>query len=223
MQRMRLIGIAVGGLVTALLLAGCSSTTDATSGEPIDLDAVEVREYQGERLGSVADFRENSIKGPQEVSLGDYRLEVVGEVATPLSLTYEQVLERQSFKKVVTLNCVEGWSVKVLWEGVRLTELLEQAGYDRSAKVVIFRCYDGYSTSLPLQTVIERDLLFAHKMNGIDLPSERGYPFQVVAEDRWGYKWAKWVTEIEVSNDQDFEGYWESRGYDNDATLPEKQ
>ena len=44
----------------------------------------------------------------------------------------------------------------------------------------------------------------------------------MVAEDRYGYKWVKWVTEIEVSDDENFRGYWESRGYDNDATLPSK-
>jgi DMSO/TMAO reductase YedYZ molybdopterin-dependent catalytic subunit len=56
-------------------------------------------------------------------------------------------------------------------------------------------------------------------MNGIDLPAERGYPFQVVAEDKFGYKWAKWVTSIEVSDDENFKGYWESRGYDNNAGI----
>ncbi|TLM98331.1 MAG: oxidoreductase, partial [Actinobacteria bacterium] len=105
-------------------------------------------------------------------------------------------------------------------ERVRIADLLEQAGYDPGAKVVIFRCYDGYSTSLPLDFVVGRNLLLAYKMNGIDLPRERGYPFQVVAEDKWGYKWAKWVTGIEVSSDTRFLGYWEKRGYDNDATLP---
>ena len=84
---------------------------------------------------------------------------------------------------------------------------------------MIFRCADGYSTSLPLDYVVDRDILLAYKMNGVDLPPERGYPFQVVAEDKWGYKWAKWVTAIEVSNDTDFRGYWEQRGYDNDATC----
>jgi DMSO/TMAO reductase YedYZ molybdopterin-dependent catalytic subunit len=114
---------------------------------------------------------------------------------------------------------VEGWSVDILWEGVLLRDLLEEAEYDRGAKVVIFRCADGYSTSLPLGYVIERDILLAHKMNDVVLPEERGYPFQVVAEDKLGYKWAKWVTEIEVSDDADFEGYWEQRGYSNDADI----
>ena len=184
------------------------------------LAPAEVTQYKGQRLGSIEDFRENSIKGPQEVDIDSYRLTVAGEVATPLSLTYDQVIDGQAAEKVVRINCVEGWSVDILWKGVLLADLLKEAGYDRAGKVVIFRCADGYSTSLPLDYIVDRDILLAYQMNGVDLPPERGYPFQVVAEDKWGYKWAKWVTGIEVSNDTDFKGYWESRGYDNDATLP---
>jgi DMSO/TMAO reductase YedYZ molybdopterin-dependent catalytic subunit len=107
-----------------------------------------------------------------------------------------------------------------LWEGVKLADLIAEAGIDAGADTVVFRCVDGYSTSLPLRFVQERDILLAHKMNGVELPADRGFPFQVVAEDKWGYKWAKWVTAIELSDDPDFEGYWESRGYDNAADLP---
>jgi DMSO/TMAO reductase YedYZ molybdopterin-dependent catalytic subunit len=39
----------------------------------------------------------------------------------------------------------------------------------------------------------------------------------LVAEDKWGYKWVKWITAIEVSDDASFEGYWEERGYSNNA------
>lgn len=209
---------------TAIVVAtsGCAllaTNTDVRTGEVIDLESVEVREYQGKRLDSVGEFRENSIKGPQSVDVSTYRLSMTGMVASPQRLTYEQVIDRPAYKKVVRLNCVEGWSVDILWEGVRIVDLLEQAGYDPSGKVVIFSCEDGYTTSLPLETVIERDLLLAYRMNGIDLPAERGYPFQVVAEDKLGYKWAKWVTGIEVSNDANYKGYWESRGYDNDADV----
>lgn len=225
----RRISTAVCGLIAisvATIISGCgartSAITDAGTDAAVNLDRVEVREYRGEKLGSAADFRENSIAGPQAVDLEKYRLEVSGEATAPLSLTYDEVIDRPTYEKVVRLNCVEGWSVDILWEGVRITDLLREAGYDPSAATVIFHCADGYTTSLPLDTVVERQLLLAYKMNGIDLPKERGYPFQVVAEDRWGYKWAKWVTRIEVSNDADYEGYWESRGYDNDAGLPDK-
>jgi DMSO/TMAO reductase YedYZ molybdopterin-dependent catalytic subunit len=78
---------------------------------------------------------------------------------------------------------------------------------------------DGYTTSLPLDYFAERDILLAYKMNDVVLPPERGFPFQLVAEDKWGYKWIKWVERIELSADEDYEGYWERRGYDNEADL----
>ena len=56
-------------------------------------------------------------------------------------------------------------------------------------------------------------------MNEIPVPDERGFPFVLVAEDKWGYKWIKWVTRIEVSNDASFKGYWEQRGYNQDGSL----
>jgi DMSO/TMAO reductase YedYZ molybdopterin-dependent catalytic subunit len=58
-------------------------------------------------------------------------------------------------------------------------------------------------------------------MNNITLPAERGFPFQLVAESKWGYKWIKWVTEIELSDNLNYKGYWESRGYSNNGNLNE--
>ncbi len=220
-------GVALGALLAlAVLATGClgapgsgGGPNSAETGEPTDLQRIEIREYEGKDLSSVEDFRENSISGPQEVDIDDYTLTVSGLVDTPLELTYEQVLAREQFEKVVTLNCVEGWSVDILWEGVRVADLLDQAGADTEARVIIFRAQDGYSTSLPADFVRDNDILMAYKMNGVDLPAERGFPFQLVAEERWGYKWIKWITEIEVSDDTSFEGYWESRGYSNDGAL----
>lgn len=213
----------------ALLVSGCFGSPIGTGGgpsgggsEPTEPHKIEVREYEGRDLSSVEDFRENSIKGPQQVDVDTYRLRVTGLVEKPLELGYEQVLaDNSAYTKVVTLNCVEGWSVDILWEGVRIADLLESAGADTSARIVIFRSVDGYSTSLPLEFVRDRGILLAYKMNGVVLPPERGFPFQVVAEDKWGYKWAKWVEEIEVSDDASFEGYWERRGYSNDGDLSE--
>src|SRR3989339_449468 len=55
----------------------------------------------------------------------------------------------------------------------------------------------------------------------LTLIPERGFPFQLVAEDKWGYKWIKWITEIEFSNDLNYKGYWESRGYSDTGNLNE--
>lgn len=187
--------------------------------EPAMLGGAEVREYQGEDLSSISEFRENSIRGPQHVSLEDYELKITGLVDNPLALTYDQVLDRQHYSKVVRLDCVEGWSVHILWEGVLLEDLLNQVGVKDGAVTVIFHAADGYTSSLPLTYIRQNQIMLAHKMNGVVLPPERGFPFQVVAESKWGYKWVKWVTEVELSADPDYKGYWETRGYNNNGDV----
>jgi DMSO/TMAO reductase YedYZ molybdopterin-dependent catalytic subunit len=208
-------------LSLSLALAACGSRPAAAQGAkaPVELKPVEVRSYEGADLSSVNDFRENSIRGVQKVDLTTYRLEVTGLVATPLSLAYDQVVARNLYKKVVTLHCVEGWDATILWEGVKVEDLLAAAGYDPKASTVIFTAYDGYTTSFPLTYLLDNDILLAYKMNDIPVPQERGFPFVLVAEDKWGYKWIKWVTRIEVSSDADYEGYWEQRGYNQDGSL----
>ena len=204
-------------LVAAITLGsgiGCDDTEVLTPNE--------IREYEGVDLSSISAFRENSIKGPQEIDVESYTLGITGLVANSTSYTYDEVLNRyQHYKKVITLDCVEGWSVTILWEGLLVRDLLAEAEPLADAEVVIFHAYDGYTTSLPLDYIMDNDILMAYKMNDVVLPPERGFPFQLVAESKWGYKWIKWITEIELSNDANYRGYWESRGYSNSADLDE--
>ena len=202
-------------LLMAWLVAACSATGPGSS--LAALQSIEIRQYNGDPLSSIGDFRDNSIKGVQHVSLDGYRLKISGLVDTPLELTYDQVLDHEHFSKVVTLHCVEGWDATILWEGVRLTDILAAAGVKDDAPVVIFHAVDGYTSSLPLAYVRNNNILLAYRMNGVTLPDERGFPFQVVAESKWGYKWVKWIDEIELSNDTSYRGYWETRGYSNDG------
>ena len=198
-------------------LALMSLVLTACAGAVKPLGPAEVRQYEGQNLSSITDFRENSIKGPQKVSLEDYRLVIDGQVNSPQTLTYSQVLQHGHYSKVVTLHCVEGWDATILWEGVLIEDLLAPAGVRDEVAVVIFHGADGYTSSLTLEYVRANHLLLAYKMNGLSLPAERGFPFQVVAESKWGYKWVKWVTRIELSADASYEGYWESRGYSNEG------
>ena len=204
-------------LVVGLLLSitGCLSR-----GGAVKLPGVEVREYEGKELSSINDFRENSIQGPQYVDMETYRLRVTGLVQNPAEYSFDEAVDYyQSYKKVVTLNCVEGWSVTILWEGVLVKDLIAAARALPDAKIVIFHAYDGYTSSLPIDYLVDNDILMAYKMNGLPLPPERGAPFQLVAESKWGYKWVKWITEIELSDDVGYEGYWESRGFSNSGDL----
>ncbi len=204
-------------MVCIIILVMFSSCT----GNKIEnLESVEVREYQGEKLSSVNDFRENSIGGPQYIDIEEYTLDVGGLVETPLTYTYDEVIDTyQSYQKVVTLDCVEGWSVTILWEGFLLRDLINDASPSSDVKTVILFAYDGYSTSFPIEYIMGNDIIVAYRMNDVEIPPERGYPFQLIAESKWGYKWIKWITDIELSDQTDYEGYWESRGYSNDGDL----
>jgi DMSO/TMAO reductase YedYZ molybdopterin-dependent catalytic subunit len=190
------------------------------SGNDFELDEVELREYQDETLSSIYDFRENSIKGPQYVSREKYSLKVTGLVNNSYNLSYDEILNSFNIsKKVITLFCVEGWEVKILWEGIEVEDLLEIAEVTPEANTIIFYAYDGYSTSFPIEYITDNDIIMAYKMNNVTIPPERGFPFQLVAESKWGYKWIKWITTIELSDNPNYRGYWESRGYSNNADL----
>lgn len=208
-------------LLLSLLFFGCGTSNDDTSSQTDlqELTKIEVTEYEGKDLSSLTDFRENSIKGPQYINTDVYTLTIDGLVEQPNSLTYDEVLDNQKYTKVVTLHCVEGWSVDILWEGILLADLFEAVDIQERADTVIFHSEDGYSTALPLQTIMDRQLMIAYKMNGVVLPPERGFPFQLVAEDKLGYKWIKWITRIELSDDANYKGYWEQRGFDNEADV----
>jgi DMSO/TMAO reductase YedYZ molybdopterin-dependent catalytic subunit len=219
MKKRTIIGSAVIIIIIAASIVGlaaCGPGNDKAE----QLEGVEVREYEGQDLSSINDFRENSIKGPQYVDIENYRLQITGLAAKPTSYTYDEVLgDFDNHKKVVRLNCVEGWAVNILWEGVLVRDLLEKAGPLPEARTVIFHAYDGYTTSFPIEYIMDNDILMAYKMNDVTIPPERGFPFQLVAESKWGYKWIKWITEIELSDDVDYQGFWESRGYSNEGDL----
>jgi DMSO/TMAO reductase YedYZ molybdopterin-dependent catalytic subunit len=188
---------------------------------PQNLYPQEIREYQGQNLSSIADDREEAIKGTQVINESTYHLTITGLVNKTMEYTYNDVVNgHQKYQKVVTLHCVEGWTAKILWEGILVRDLILEAGNTSDAKVLIFTASDGYTTSLPLDYFFNNDILLAYKMNGLTIPPEKGFPFQLVAESKYGYKWIKWITKIELSDNVNYKGYWESTGLPNDATVP---
>jgi DMSO/TMAO reductase YedYZ molybdopterin-dependent catalytic subunit len=183
------------------------------------IEEVEINEYEGEKLGSIDDFRENSIKGIQEIDIDKYRLLIDGLVDEEKTYSYSELQEKNHIKKLITLNCVTGWSVKALWEGIPLVELLDELNINKEANTLIFYSPDGYSTSLPISYIQENNIIIADKVNDIQLPPRQGFPFQLIAEEKYGYKWIRWIERIEISSNSDYEGYWEAKGYSNSAEI----
>jgi DMSO/TMAO reductase YedYZ molybdopterin-dependent catalytic subunit len=179
----------------------------------------ELHEYNGTRLDPVVGPRDNSIKGVQQVDIKSYTLAIDGLVQTPKQFKVEEVQALPAQTKLITIHCVEGWDATILWKGVLMADLLNTATVKPEAKTVIFHAVDGYTTSLPLHEILDNKLMLAYDANGLPLPSEMGYPFIFVAEDKWGYKWARWVNRIELSSDTNYKGYWEKNGYSNEGDL----
>ncbi len=181
----------------------------------------QIRQYQGQNLSSISSVYENAIAGTQYINQTTYRLTVTGLVNRTIQSPYDEVVnDHQTYQQVVTIYCVEGWNAKILWEGVLVKDLLQEAGVSQNATVVIFNASDGYTTALPMSYIIQNNIMIAFKMNGVTLTPQLGWPFMLVAQSQYGYKWIKWITEIEASNDTSYLGYWESRGYPNNATVP---
>jgi len=209
----RKLGLGLSLFLIALVACGCGKPLMPPAGE------VEATEFMGQTLTPIDNQRNNALKGIQYLDRETYTLTVDGLVANPLSLSYDDLLSYPQESRLVYLNCVEGWGFWAKWTGPRLAAILADAGLNPGAKTVIFHCADesGY-TSLGLDYILGEDIIIALKLNDITLPADRGFPFQVVAEGKFGYKWAKWVSRFELSG-EDYRGYWERAGYNNQADV----
>lgn len=205
-------------LFSAVIISGCTNKAETSSSNAMSkLAESQITQYNGQKLSSILDLQDVSVQGPQKINISTYKLKIDGLVENPMDLTYDEVIANTQYSKVATLNCVEGWSVKLLWQGISLKDLFEKANVETSANTVIFYSPDGYTTSLPLQTILSDNMIIADKINGVVLPEKDGYPFILVAQGKLGYKWIKWITRIELSSDSSYLGYWESKGYSNSA------
>ena len=206
-------------LVVLILGIVIFAVVEYQQNQPVKLQGVQVNNYQGQKLTPINNMPKTSIKGTQHVNMSNYTLEVTGLVQNPRNYTYDEVLNHTAYQKVVTLNCVEGWDATILWQGVLVSDILKDVKPLPSGTTIIFTAADNYTTSFPIDYLYNNNILLAYKMNNVTIPPEYGFPFQLVAESKWGYKWIKWVTKIEVSNNTNYTGYWESRGYTNGGDL----
>ena len=151
-----------------------------------------------------------------------YTLTVAGLVTSPLRLTLEEL--RQDFEVVTApmiLQCMTNvhWG-RVHFTGARLLDVLARAGLAAGATKLALRGGEGYGTDLWLSDLQETPdaFLLAYAMNGEPLPAEHGFPVRLTADGRYGFKWCKWLTEIELV-DYDVKGHYEGKRRWSDAGL----
>ncbi len=144
-------------------------------------------------------------------------LKIFGLVEEPLTLSYDQFLELPATRIVADIHCVTTWSkLDTKWEGVLFRELMDSVEVNPEARFVMVHCEQGFTTSVPLEVLMDDDVLLAYRYDDQSLTPEHGYPLRLVVPKKYFWKSAKWVRGLELMA-QDRLGFWEVRGYHNNA------
>ena len=155
------------------------------------------------------------------VARAAYRLRVDGLVAAPKTFTLAELKAMPRAEQVSDFHCVTGWVVKnVRWGGVRIADVLEQAGAKQGVSSLRFVSAEvPYDDTLTLPQALLPNVMLALDMDGEPLSRGHGFPARIVMPRMYGYKSVKWVTRIEARTTYNDLGYWEQNGYDKDAWI----
>lgn len=156
-----------------------------------------------------------------KVDVKDWSLKIDGLVERPMTLDYEAIQKLPTVSNFYTLQCISNpvggdlWG-NAYWKGVRLADLLQQAGLKPGIRKVVFHGSDDYTDSIVLDRALNSGALLAYEMNGAPLEKSHGYPARLLIPNIYGMKNVKWITRIELV-DYDFKGYWMVRGWSDPA------
>ena len=146
-----------------------------------------------------------------------WRLRVFGQVAQPFELSYDELRALPASDYRGDIHCVTRWSKKnTYWVGVKFAELVARAMPLGSAKFVVQHADNDYTTNLPLSVMLDEDVLVAYEFDGQPVEPIHGGPVRMLVPKKYFWKSAKWLRGIEFL-DADQKGFWEVRGYNNDA------
>jgi hypothetical protein len=198
-QRLGIVLVIVAVLITAAALASFTLVAN-------------------ESITPSNDFFVVSIGPPPPIDINNWTLRIDGQVQNNVTLNYTQLTSLPNTTEAASLRCVTGPSGRAYWTGVPISYIINITRPLSGSKEMVFYCADGYSTSLTLSELNRTDIMLAWGMNGVTLPSLQGYPVRLVVPEDWGYKWAKFIVHIEIV-DYNYVGYWESRGWAQNATI----
>lgn len=158
-----------------------------------------------------------------DVDGNSWHLQVEGLVEHPLDLRYADVLALPAVATDQTLMCISNEVGGDLisngrWTGIRLADLLTQAGVQGGAQLVRFTSADEYTETMPLQQALDPTTLLVYQLNDQPLPAKHGFPIRVLSANTYGMKNPKWVTRIEVVSSSP-PGFWQRQGWNTDAIV----
>jgi len=154
-----------------------------------------------------------------EVDFNTWRLEVSGLVKKPGQYMLADIQSMPKQSQNVRHVCVEGWDVIANFAGTRISDFLDHVGADRTARFLYFECADEYYESLDMETALHSQSLLAYEMYGQPITREHGAPIRLNLPTKIGYKSAKYLTSLQVTNVLQRKGYWEDQGYDWNYSL----
>jgi DMSO/TMAO reductase YedYZ molybdopterin-dependent catalytic subunit len=149
------------------------------------------------------------------VDFDRWTLTVTGAVQKPGDYTLAQIQALPKFRQNTRHVCVEGWDVIGRFGGARLSDFLKTIGADLTARFITVECADDYYESLDMATALHPQTLLCYEMYDQPLTREHGAPVRLSIPTKVGYKQAKYITDLKVTNVIPKAGYWEDQGYSN--------
>ena len=151
------------------------------------------------------------------IDLSTWDLRVFGLVEEPLRYSYDDILAMPRQRMVVDVHCVTGWTkLDTVWEGVKFLDFVSGIQLKPEARFVMVHAEAGFTTNLPLSTLMDDDVMLAYRYGDAELTPEHGWPLRLVVPKKYFWKSAKWIRGFEFMA-QDRLGFWERNGYHNEA------
>lgn len=150
-------------------------------------------------------------------NIDEWQLKISGQVKKPQTINFRRLMSLSQVNLTCDVHCVTGWTLlDSKWSGIRITEIMQKAGVMSSAKYVILEGHAGYSSNIPLNEAVKKNVILAHQFFGKRLSEPHGAPVRALIPDLYFYKSVKWIEGIRFT-EVDEPGYYESRGYSNTA------
>ncbi len=146
-----------------------------------------------------------------------WRLRFFGLVENPYELSWDELRSEPTVEWRGDIHCVTRWSKKATqWRGVPFRRLVERAKPKPSVTHVVQHADNDYTTNLPIESMLGDDCLVAYEFDGQALEPIHGGPVRMLVPKLYFWKSAKWIKGLEFL-DHDQKGFWEVRGYHNEA------
>src|SRR5689334_3332119 len=150
-----------------------------------------------------------------KVSPAQWQLRIHGMVDRPMTLTYDELIQKPMIDRDITLTCVSeavggNFIGNAQWQGTLLAPIVRKARIQRGADQIVMRDVHGMTIGVATDPTLDgRDSMLAVAMNGKVLPQAHGYPVRVVIPGLYGYVSAtKWVVDMEFTTFDAFSAYW---------------